>query len=139
MQTIKRQIQFDSAHMLSGYAGKCANLHGHTYTGEVTITGGLDQIGMVLDYNEVKRVIDEYDHATLFSSKLYRNAAEEQLLEWCVQNSMKYKVMKEHTTAEDMSRQIAEEIWSRYDVESVVVELHETPGSTAIGIAGDIA
>ena len=31
MFILKSEIQFDTAHYLSGYTGKCANLHGHRY------------------------------------------------------------------------------------------------------------
>ena len=31
MFTLKSEIQFDTAHYLSGYQGKCKNIHGHRY------------------------------------------------------------------------------------------------------------
>ena len=31
MFTLKSEIQFDMAHYLSGYEGKCNNIHGHRY------------------------------------------------------------------------------------------------------------
>ena len=35
MYKLKTSAAFDSAHFLSGYRGKCANLHGHRWTVEV--------------------------------------------------------------------------------------------------------
>ena len=31
MFKVKSQIEFDMAHYLSGYNGKCSNIHGHRY------------------------------------------------------------------------------------------------------------
>ena len=31
MFILKNEVQFDTAHYLSGYAGKCSNIHGHRY------------------------------------------------------------------------------------------------------------
>lgn len=61
---IRRKIS--AAHHLPGYQGKCAKLHGHTWTIEVWITGEIEEeTGMVVDFAFVKKVIDTLDHATL--------------------------------------------------------------------------
>ncbi len=38
MYLLKTAATFDSAHFLSGYNGKCANIHGHTWKLEVAIS-----------------------------------------------------------------------------------------------------
>jgi len=49
------------------YDGKCSHLHGHSYLWEVTIKGGLTDNGMVIDFKDLKKimeqVIEPYDHA----------------------------------------------------------------------------
>lgn len=57
----------DAAHLLRGYQGKCANIHGHTWRLEVTLKGEqLNEIGLLVDFNDVKSVIKEvtlaFDH-----------------------------------------------------------------------------
>ena len=42
---------FDAAHSLPGYQGKCANLHGHTYMVEVVIEGAIGENGFVMDFS----------------------------------------------------------------------------------------
>ena len=37
MFELKTSASFDSAHFLSGYQGKCSNLHGHRWKIEVTV------------------------------------------------------------------------------------------------------
>ena len=61
---------FSSAHNLRGYRGKCEQLHGHNWAVETTVRKSkLDRLGMVVDFKEIKRVInsilDEYDHRYL--------------------------------------------------------------------------
>ena len=72
---VAKSLEFDAAHRLLNYKGKCATLHGHRYRVVVELeSSGLDELGMVLDFTEVKntigRWIDEHwDHATLLSSE----------------------------------------------------------------------
>lgn len=70
MYTLTRTIEFDSAHQLRDYVGKCANLHGHTYKLAVSIQGQtLDKAGMVYDFVDLKALMkgisEELDHKFL--------------------------------------------------------------------------
>ena len=71
---------FDAAHYLLGYKGKCANLHGHRWVVEITITGDKnEETGMLVDFAEIKEAIDCYDHKSLneiFSNPTAENIAE---------------------------------------------------------------
>jgi len=71
---IGKLYTFDAAHQLSSHKGKCANLHGHTYTVEVIVESDVlcpsgSSEGMVLDYGDmdavIKPIIEEMDHAFL--------------------------------------------------------------------------
>lgn len=127
--TISKDIKFDCAHMLSGYEGKCANLHGHTYHGTVTIEGKVNSNGMVLDYNKIKQIVDEFDHAIIFSSGEYRNAAENELLGWAALHNMRHVVLTEgKSTAETLARVL---VMQFQDYGKVTVRLSETDGSWA--------
>ncbi|MBQ8514053.1 MAG: 6-carboxytetrahydropterin synthase QueD [Ruminococcus sp.] len=75
MYYLKTSAAFDSAHFLSGYEGKCANLHGHRWTIEVTAAKETLQQegtcrGMVIDFGDLKkavrRIADFFDHATIY-------------------------------------------------------------------------
>lgn len=70
MYLLTVQEHFAAAHHLSGYQGKCAKLHGHTWRVEATVAGTrLDERGMLVDFAELKgilrRLIAEYDHQYL--------------------------------------------------------------------------
>lgn len=68
MFQVTREINFCYGHRLLDYEGKCSRLHGHN--GRVLITleaSGLDGQGMVVDFTEIKRVVqgwidEELDH-----------------------------------------------------------------------------
>lgn len=65
-----KEFEFDAAHNLIHYHGKCEKLHGHTYRLVVKLEGERDSEGMVYDFVELKkavkeRVIDKFDHAYL--------------------------------------------------------------------------
>ena len=67
MYQLTKSIQFDAAHQLRDYVGKCANLHGHTYKMVVCVAGErVSEIGMLYDFFDLKQlmkeVIDQLDH-----------------------------------------------------------------------------
>ena len=59
---------FDSAHFLEGHSGRCANMHGHTWTVVATIEGE-PQGGMFIDFHILNKVlaeiVDKLDHITI--------------------------------------------------------------------------
>ena len=59
MYQLTTHASFDSAHFLSGYEGKCSNIHGHRWKLEVTVQSEtLEQTGqirgMVVDFGQLK-------------------------------------------------------------------------------------
>ncbi|MBP2644781.1 MAG: queD [Firmicutes bacterium] len=60
-------VEFEAAHRLEGYSGKCARLHGHNWQVEVTVAGTqLDKLGMLIDFRVLKQhvnsIIEQLDH-----------------------------------------------------------------------------
>jgi 6-pyruvoyltetrahydropterin/6-carboxytetrahydropterin synthase len=68
---VTKEIHFCYGHRLLNYNGKCKNLHGHNGIAVITLeTSTLDDLGMVVDFSEVKRVLgkwidDNLDHRML--------------------------------------------------------------------------
>ena len=131
---ISKDIKFDCAHMLSDYVGKCANLHGHTYHGTVTLEGQVKpETSMVLDYNVIKDVIDEFDHAIIFSEARQRNVAETELFHWAETHDMrKVDLFSGKSTAENIALTMVRMFLEYSNVDKVTVRLSETDGSWAI-------
>ncbi|MEA3507430.1 MAG: 6-carboxytetrahydropterin synthase QueD [Synergistota bacterium] len=67
---LKKDFTFDAAHRLDHYHGKCEALHGHTYHLQITLKGFPDSEDMVMDFVQLKRLVNEkvvgiLDHAYL--------------------------------------------------------------------------
>jgi 6-pyruvoyltetrahydropterin/6-carboxytetrahydropterin synthase len=63
---VTKEIHFCYGHRLLDYAGKCRHLHGHNGKAVVTVeTAGLDRLGMVVDFGEIKRVLGRWIDDTL--------------------------------------------------------------------------
>jgi len=55
---VVRTLTFAYGHRIHGHGGRCAHLHGHNARVEVECRGPLDALGMVVDFAEVKRVVE---------------------------------------------------------------------------------
>ena len=70
MFEIKVISDFNAAHNLRGYRGKCEELHGHNWRVEVVVCGkNLNKTGMLMDFKQLKfrlnNVLDRLDHKYL--------------------------------------------------------------------------
>lgn len=83
MFELKVRAAFDSAHFLSGYNGKCANIHGHRWTIEAEISQkSLQKSGefrsMIEDFGPLKKrlrsMADNFDHALIYETGTLRQA-----------------------------------------------------------------
>lgn len=70
--TCTRKLEFDAAHRVERHGGKCSNLHGHRYTVEITCASPrLDEVGVVVDFGQVKAVVGAWIDANLDHTTLY--------------------------------------------------------------------
>lgn len=78
---ITKEFKFEMAHALKGYDGPCKNIHGHSYSLNVTVVGhpisdeNSPKLGMVMDFGDLKKivrkaVVDEFDHALVLNNKM---------------------------------------------------------------------
>ncbi|HZN14897.1 MAG TPA: 6-carboxytetrahydropterin synthase QueD [Acidimicrobiales bacterium] len=68
--TVTRVFTFEAAHQLPWHSGACRELHGHGYRLEVTVAGPLNADGIVIDFADLRDVIERevlsrYDHKYL--------------------------------------------------------------------------
>lgn len=129
---IAKEFNWEMGHRLMFHEGKCKNLHGHSYKCSVELTGNPDQNGIVLDYYDLKKIIepiiDELDHSFM----VYKDDLEIiKALE--ILNSRKVIVDFE-TTAENICRYLLDKIKISNlpnNVDSVMVRVLETENSYA--------
>ena len=70
MYELRVEADFSSAHRLREYDGACEKLHGHNWHVEMTVAGDtLNALGMLMDFRELKRILNEtveaFDHCYL--------------------------------------------------------------------------
>ena len=134
MYKLKTTAAFDSAHFLSGYNGKCANIHGHTWTIEVEvranslITAG-EKRGMVIDFSDLKKSVkalaDRYDHTLIYEQGSLRESTLNALRE----EDFSLKELPVRPTAENFAKLFYEALSKELPVCSVTV--YETPQNCA--------
>ncbi len=136
MYTLKATASFDSAHFLSGYKGKCANIHGHRWT--ITAEIYSDNLesegqcrGMVVDFGQIKgdlkQIADSYDHALIFEMGTLKYNTVEALSD----EGFKLIPVKFRPTAENFAKSFYDSLrMSGYNVKSVAV--YETPDNCAV-------
>ena len=134
MYFLKTEHSFDSAHFLQGYDGKCRNIHGHRWRVVVTIQSeslkdSKQERGMILDFGDFKQdlktMIDFYDHALLIENGSLSNKLYEALLE----ENFKLIELPFRPTAENMAKFFYDELSKQYRVD--LVEVYETPNNCA--------
>jgi len=58
MYRVTQEIEFCYGHRLLNYSGKCRHLHGHNGRAVIVLEGEqLDDRGMLLDFNDIKREV----------------------------------------------------------------------------------
>ncbi len=54
------KVEFEAAHRIVDYPGKCNRLHGHNWVVEVNVTGTkLNELGMLVDFKDLKQEVNE--------------------------------------------------------------------------------
>ncbi len=89
MYKLKIITDFDAAHQLRGYKGKCENIHGHNWKVEIAvISESLNDIGIAIDFKELKMiaesVISKLDHTFLNEISPFNeiNPSSENIAKW---------------------------------------------------------
>lgn len=132
MFKLKSEIQFDMAHYLSGYNGKCSNIHGHRYKVIATLKREKLQLegqerGMLIDFGEFKKKLKEV--AEIFDHKLVIERNEEGIKIKESMENFDILLVDYRPTAEEMSRHIYRLLKER-KLPIYEVEVYETPSNS---------
>ena len=69
---IAKEFRWEMGHRLPEHFGKCKNIHGHSYKMIVELEGKLNEQGMILDFYELKKIVNPFveklDHSFLVYS-----------------------------------------------------------------------
>lgn len=143
---VTKSFNFETAHALYGYDGKCKNIHGHSYKLFVTVKGIPNQdadnpkFGMVIDFGDIKKivkseVIDLFDHAIL----LNENSPHKQLGDNLMKEGHKVIFTAYQPSCENMLLDMVGKISPKLPefVQLQSLRLHETETSYAEWLAED--
>lgn len=143
---VTKSFNFETAHALYGYDGKCKNIHGHSYKLFVTVKGVPIQnssdpkFGMVIDFGDIKKivkgeVVEKFDHAILLNV----NSPHKELGENLIQDGHKVIFTDYQPSCENMLLDMVKLIRPHLDkkVELQSIRLHETETSYAEWLAED--
>ena len=77
MYELTVKSEFEAAHFIKDYPGKCARLHGHNWIVEAVAQGTqLNELGILIDFkilkSELNKVLDELDHQYLNELEIFK-------------------------------------------------------------------
>jgi 6-pyruvoyltetrahydropterin/6-carboxytetrahydropterin synthase len=143
---ITKHFDFETAHALPGYDGKCKNIHGHSYQLYVTVIGtpinddSNPKNGMVMDFGDLKKIVKNeivnvFDHAIV----LNKNSEHVKLAEKIADYSHRMVLVSYQPTSELMLKDFVERITKKLPkhVQLHSLKLHETNNSYAEWFASD--
>lgn len=135
MYQLKTEADFDSAHFLSGYTGKCSNLHGHRWHVEIEIKSQhLEKTGqgrgMLVDFGDLKKdlkeLADSLDHTMIYEE----NTLRPKTLEALTEEGFRLVKVPFRPTAENFSEYFFRKMKEKgYPVKKAIV--YETPNNCA--------
>ena len=78
MYELTVKSEFEAAHRIENYPGKCVRLHGHNWIVEAIVQGEkLNELGILVDFKvlkgELNKVLDELDHQYLNELEIFAN------------------------------------------------------------------
>ncbi len=142
---LTKEFDFEAAHALFNYDGKCKNMHGHSYRLFVTVKGepledkSSPKLGMVMDFGNLKSIVkkmivDKFDHAVIVNS-------EADYVDEISNKELFYRkiILPFQPTCENMVIYFAEKISEKLPKEVTLysVKLYETSNSFAEWVADD--
>ena len=105
MYTIVREIHFCYGHRLLNYDGKCKHLHGHNGKVEIELfSETLDAMGMVLDFEELKRRVQKWIDTELDHRMILNKA--DPVIPFLKEKGEPLVLMDANPTAEAIARMI---------------------------------
>ena len=143
---LTKEFTFESAHALDGYDGLCREIHGHSYRLFVTIKGepvcdeGNPKLGMVMDFGDLKRIVNREIVERLDHSFVLRNSEQNVELQSVLgAKFQKVVVVDYQPTCENMLSDFAERLLDALpeEIELYSLRLHETATSYAEWYADD--
>lgn len=112
--SVTRHVEFEAAHLLQGYDGRCGSLHGHSYSLEVTVSCPKQErmnndFNFVMDFKKLDKILDDYipDHCFITNISNGVDTPEGQIAKIVEDNGMRIFKMTNPPSAENMGELFA--------------------------------
>ncbi|HRN34518.1 MAG TPA: 6-carboxytetrahydropterin synthase [Saprospiraceae bacterium] len=133
---VAKTFKWEAAHRLPRHEGKCKHIHGHSYKMTVEFEGEPNANGMVIDFNDIKKIIqphiDNIDHSTMIAE------GDDELKEVFDSKSWRYFLLPFDSTAENLCRFFLDKIilenrdlLAQYKITAIGIKVFETGTSFA--------
>lgn len=143
---VTKKFDFEMAHALHGYDGLCKNIHGHSYKLFVTIIGepledtSHPKQGMVIDFGELKKIVNEVIVSKLDHAVVLNETQKDEIVK--VSGSVlfdRYFLLPYQPTSEKMVADFAQRIAEKLpeNVHIFSLKLYETENSFVEWYASD--
>lgn len=143
---ISKKFNFEAAHALYGYDGKCRNIHGHSYSLKITLIGEVindlnsPKLGMVIDVSDLKRIvekeiIDKLDHSIIIN----KNSPNKILGDNLIDQGHKVVFLENQPTSENIIIHIKNKLENKFPNNVIIckIKLKETETSSFQWVLGD--
>ncbi len=136
MLVITRSCSFDAAHLLTGHAGQCRNLHGHTYRVTVELSAAARPDSppddMVMDFKDLKQVMqtviaEPMDHAFIYDAT---SEVEADIAASLLRHGLRTAALPFRSTSENLARHFFS-LLRKAGLPVSAVSVSETPASSA--------
>ncbi len=135
MYTLTTQSEFDGAHFLHGYDGKCANIHGHRWT--VSVEVGSEKLtekgtvrGMIVDFSKLKSDLREETEYLDHSLIIEKGSLKETTLRALKEESFRIIELDFRPTAENLAKYFYDKMKEK-GYENIKATVYETPNNKA--------
>jgi len=124
---IAKEFRWEMGHRLPEHFGKCKNIHGHSYKMIVELEGEVEESGMVMDYYNLKKIVEpiveKLDHAFM----VYKE--DKEIISFLEKMKSKMVVVEFRSTVENICKYFLGEIKKAnfpQNVKKVSVRIYET-------------
>lgn len=136
---ISKSFRWEMAHRLPFHEGGCRNIHGHSYSMTVELSGEPDVNGMVLDYFDLVKIVEpmikEIDHSFLCDS------SDNLVKDFLLSSGLKAVFVDFPTTAENIAawffERLSVEFMPLKNIRELRINVSETERTTA-EVSGEI-
>jgi len=127
---LNTRFDFDAAHRLVGYDGKCNFLHGHRWEVHLEINGDdkhFDDVGILWDFTNRKKLKEYFDHKTILKDCEENRELGGMITFICGDGAIYW--MDENSTAENLCYEILKLLKQMDDRLSYKIKVYESPNS----------